>query len=148
VSRHFRQIESKEPSRFRLCGKKGGSVRTIVLPLSEGTASTYNGHVRKDDQFSTHSIEKNLQDTMARFSASPLLPKPSCEPLRTDSARNPWQYLGMMKKKQNLKDTARTTIASVKREMEKPRLTESVRNDRKDQAAPVVEEPPTRSERL
>jgi hypothetical protein len=54
----------------------------------------------------------------------------------------------MRKKRQNLKDTARTTIASVKREMQKPRLTESVRNDGKDHAATVVEEPPTRSERV
>jgi hypothetical protein len=46
----------------------------------------------------------------------------------------------MIKKRENLKDPARTTIASVKREMQKPRLTESVRNDGKDQAAPVVEE--------
>jgi hypothetical protein len=54
----------------------------------------------------------------------------------------------MIKKRQNLKDPAMTTIASVKREMQKPRLTESVRNDGKDQAAPVVEEPPIRSERV
>jgi hypothetical protein len=54
----------------------------------------------------------------------------------------------MMKKRQNLKNLGRTTIASVKREMQKPRLTESVRNDGKDQAAPVVEEPPTRSEKV
>ena len=64
-----------------------------------------------------------------RFSASHFYQKRSCEPLRTDSALNLYQYLGMRKKRENLKDTARTTIASVKREMQKPRLTESVRND-------------------
>jgi hypothetical protein len=85
---------------------------------------------------------------MPTVSASPLLSKRSSESLGTDSARNPCQYLGMMKKKQNLKNLVRTTIASVKREMQKPRLTESVRNDGKDQSVPVVEEPPTRSERV
>jgi hypothetical protein len=34
VSKHVGQIESKEPSLFDLCGKKGGSVRAIVRPLS------------------------------------------------------------------------------------------------------------------
>jgi hypothetical protein len=54
----------------------------------------------------------------------------------------------MRKKRQNLKDTARTTIASVKREMQKPRLTESVRNEGRDLADPLVEEPPVRSEKV
>jgi hypothetical protein len=54
----------------------------------------------------------------------------------------------MRKKRQNLKNSVRTTIASVKREMQKPRLAESVRNDGKEQAAPVVEEAPTRSKRV
>jgi hypothetical protein len=52
----------------------------------------------------------------------------------------------MKKKKKNPIETARTTISSIKREMQKPRLTESVRNDGIDQAAPVAEEPPARSE--
>ena len=34
VSKHFKQMESNEPSRFRLCEKKGGRVRTILTPLS------------------------------------------------------------------------------------------------------------------
>jgi hypothetical protein len=38
-----------------------------------------------------------------------------------------------MQKKKNPIKTARTTIASVKREMQKPRLTESVRNHGIDQ---------------
>jgi hypothetical protein len=45
-----------------------------------------------------------------------------------------------MQKKKNPIKTARTTIASVNREMQMPRLTESVRNDGIDQDAPVVEE--------
>jgi hypothetical protein len=48
-----------------------------------------------------------------------------------------------MKKKRNIpKESAKTTIASIKREMQKPRLTESVRNDGGDQVAPVAEQPP------
>jgi hypothetical protein len=53
-----------------------------------------------------------------------------------------------MQKKKNPIRTARTTIASVKREMQKPRLTESVRNYGIDQAAPMVEEHPARPERV
>jgi hypothetical protein len=48
----------------------------------------------------------------------------------------------MIKKSKNPKETARTTIASINKEMQKPRLTESVRNyyDRA-QVAQVVERP-------
>jgi hypothetical protein len=45
----------------------------------------------------------------------------------------------MMMKKKNRIEIAKKIISSVKREMQKPRLTESVRNER-DQAAPVLEE--------
>jgi len=44
-----------------------------------------------------------------------------------------------MVKRNKYKQSARATIASVKREMEKPRLTESVRNDRRYQAALLAE---------
>jgi hypothetical protein len=63
------------------------------------------------------------------------------ELLRTDSAQDLCQY-GGMKKKKNPRESARTTIASIKTEMQKPRLTESVRNDGRDQVAPVAEQPP------
>ena len=53
VSRHFRQIESKEPSLFRLCGKKVGSVGTIVRPSSPGRIPTYKAFGKIDGQFST-----------------------------------------------------------------------------------------------
>jgi hypothetical protein len=43
----------------------------------------------------------------------------------------------MMKKKTRI-DIEKKIISSVKREMERPRLTESVRNDGRDQAAVVV----------
>jgi hypothetical protein len=40
--------------------------------------------------------------------------------------------------------TARTTIASINKEMQKPRMTESVRNYERAQDALVVEERPVR----
>ena len=43
-----------------------------------------------------------------------------------------------MKKKKTRMEIAKKIISSVKREMERPRLTESVRNDGRDQAAAVV----------
>ena len=44
----------------------------------------------------------------------------------------------MMMKKKNRIEIARKIISSVKREMQKPRLAESVRIDRRDQAAAPV----------
>jgi hypothetical protein len=51
----------------------------------------------------------------------------------------------MMTKKKNRMEIARKIISSVKKEMQKPRLTESVRNDGRNQAAAVVKEPLARS---
>ena len=80
---------------------------------------------------------------------SPFLSKRNCEPLRTDSARDPCNIFGMMNKKKNRIEIAKKIISSVKKEMQKPRLTESVRNDARDHAAaPVAEKPPARSERV
>ena len=45
--------------------------------------------------------------------------------------------LYMMTKKKNRIELAKKIISSVKREMQKPRLAESVRSDKRDQAAPV-----------
>jgi hypothetical protein len=53
-----------------------------------------------------------------------------------------------MEKRKKRKALARTTISSVNREMQKPRLTESVRNDGKDPAASVATKPSTRSEKV
>jgi hypothetical protein len=54
----------------------------------------------------------------------------------------------MIKKRKISRETARTKIASVNKEMQKPRLTESVRNYyERAQVAPVVERP-ARSERV
>jgi hypothetical protein len=78
---------------------------------------------------------------------SHLLPKRDCERLRTDSAHDPCHYLGM-KKKRTLIETERTTIASVKREMQKPRLAESVRNGLRNHAEPLFEEPSARPEKV
>ena len=46
----------------------------------------------------------------------------------------------MMKKRKNPIRIPRTTIASVNKEMQKPRLTESVRNEGRDHAVPVAKE--------
>jgi len=53
-----------------------------------------------------------------------------------------------MMKKKNLKESARTTISSIKREMQKPRLTESVRKGGGGEPNPVVEKNPARSQRV
>ncbi len=52
-----------------------------------------------------------------------------------------------MKKRSRL-DLARKIISNVKKEMQKPRLTESVRNDLRGQAAPIVEEHHVRFEKV
>jgi hypothetical protein len=69
-----------------------------------------------------------------------LLIKTRCELLRTDSANDPCEHLTMQKRKNPVK-SARTTLASVKREMLEPRLTESVREALRHEPAPVVEKP-------
>ena len=51
-----------------------------------------------------------------------------------------------MKKKSRI-EIAREIISRVKREMDQPRLTESVRNGFSAQAAPAVEKPAARSAR-
>jgi hypothetical protein len=43
---------------------------------------------------------------------------------------------------------ARTTVASVKKEMQKPRLTESVRNDGNHLDIPVAKQAPARPRRV
>jgi hypothetical protein len=53
-----------------------------------------------------------------------------------------------MKKKRNSIEAERTKIASVKREMQKPRLTESVRDDPRYHAEPLFEEPSARPEKV
>jgi hypothetical protein len=55
-----------------------------------------------------------------------------------------------MKKKssKNRLEIARKIISDVNREMQKPRLTESVRNDGIHQDAPIVKEPSARSARV
>jgi hypothetical protein len=52
------------------------------------------------------------------------------------------------KKSKNRLEIARKIISDVNREMQKPRLTESVRNDGIDQAAPVAKAPSARSARV
>ena len=50
-------------------------------------------------------------------------------------------------KKESLIEIERKIVSRVKREMNKPRLTESVRNGFSTQAAPAVEKPATHSVR-
>jgi hypothetical protein len=70
-----------------------------------------------------------------------------CELLRTDSAHDWRQYCRMTKqKKRNSRESPRTTIASVKREMRRPRLTESVRNHGRDPESRSFEESAARPE--
>jgi hypothetical protein len=54
---------------------------------------------------------------------------------------------GCLMKKKNRIETERKIVSSVKREMNQPRLTESVRNGFSVQAAPAVEKPAARSAR-
>jgi hypothetical protein len=75
-----------------------------------------------------------------------LLQNRDCERLRTDSGQDPCHRFGM--KKRNLIERKRTTIASVTREMQIPRMTESVRNELRDHPEQVVEEPPARPEKV
>ena len=49
------------------------------------------------------------------------------------------RFTFMMMKKKNRIEIAKKIISNVKREMQKPRLAESVRSDKRDQAAPVGE---------
>ena len=50
-------------------------------------------------------------------------------------------------KKKSITEIERSIVSRVKREMDKPRLTESVRNGFRAQAAPTVEKPDVRSAR-
>jgi hypothetical protein len=59
--------------------------------------------------------------------------KERCEPLRTDSASVPFHIVEMMKKKRDRIELERKIISDVKREMQKPRLTESVRRSREEE---------------
>ena len=62
--------------------------------------------------------------------------------------RDPWDIFVMMKKKKTQIDSEEKIISSVKTEMDRPRLTESVRNGGKDEAAPIlVADPRAHSEK-
>jgi hypothetical protein len=69
----------------------------------------------------------------------------SCVPLRTTFGCRVVHIVVMTKRKQCRKELAREIISSVKRERQKPRLTESVRRGQEDHVAPVVEAPPAHS---
>jgi hypothetical protein len=64
------------------------------------------------------------------------------ELLGTDFAANPCQHREMKQNGKTSMTPARTTLASVKKEMQKPRLAESVRNDGKDPVPSTGPQPP------
>jgi hypothetical protein len=70
------------------------------------------------------------------------------ELLGTDFAANPCQRCGMKKNGKTPIKRTRTTLASVKKEMQKPRLTESVRNNGKLLDVPVAKQPAARPPRV
>jgi hypothetical protein len=74
--------------------------------------------------------------------------KPNCEPLRTASARHPGHIVVMMKKKQDRIELARKIISNVRREMQRPRLTESVRRSGEEKVTSFVELSSARSKGL
>jgi hypothetical protein len=74
--------------------------------------------------------EKNKAERLIRRSSVEAALWPWAEVVRTS-------LTFMMMKKKNRIEMAMKIIANVKREMQKPRLAESVRSDKRDQAAPV-----------
>jgi hypothetical protein len=81
------------------------------------------------------SFLKTLAEPGTGNSKSRLAPT-NGELLGTDFAADPCQHPGMKKKGKTSITPRRTTVASVKKEMKKPRLTESVRNDGKGLITP------------
>jgi len=69
-------------------------------------------------------------------------------PLGTDSGHDPYRYSYDNGEEDNRTEIAGKIISSVKSEMRKPRLTESVRNDERGQVAPVVEKRSSRSQKI
>ena len=55
--------------------------------------------------------------------------------MRTDSTKGPWQYGRMTKKKRASKRPETAILAAIKREMQEPRVTKSVREDPRYQVA-------------
>jgi hypothetical protein len=70
------------------------------------------------------------------------------ELLGTDFFVNPCQHCRMKNKGKTPITPVRTTVASVKKEMQKPRLTESVRNDGKRLLIPVAKRPTARPDKV
>jgi hypothetical protein len=64
--------------------------------------------------------------------------KRGCELLRTDSAFHQGHIVVMTKKKQDRIEHARKIVASVKKEMQLPRLTESVRRSGEEKVASLL----------
>ena len=119
---HEKSPPQQPPCEYTLASPNEPVSLANAIPKAENKAVLHTGW---------HFSEAQLEDG-------------SCDPLRTDSTHDSCQYLGMMKKRKNLIENAKVTISSIKREMQKPRLTESVRNGRRDRAGPVAQELPAR----
>lgn len=103
-------------------------------------------HLRKITLLScAASRTKTVASTSTSFATRLVTEKRDCELLRTDSALHPGHIVVMMKKKQDRIERARKIISSVKREMQRPRLTESVRRNGEGQVGSSVGVPSARS---
>jgi hypothetical protein len=58
-----------------------------------------------------------------------------CEQSGTDREEVPYQHSKTMKQVDSRRQAGRTMIATIKKEMDEPRLTESVRNDKRYRTA-------------
>jgi hypothetical protein len=92
------------------------------------------------------NVPQNLAERCAGNSKSHQAPT-NGELLGTDFAANPCQHFEMKKNGKTSITPARTTVASIKKEMQKPRLTESVRNNGKLLDIPVAKQPTDRPAR-
>jgi hypothetical protein len=109
--------------------------RVLVDPMDPKSFRTWEWYPPPFRQDGKQSPQKEKLPT--RRSAE-LISIQRCEPSTTRFCARLVSLFMMMKKTKRI-EIAKKIISYVKREMQKPRLTESVRNER-DQAAPVVEE--------
>jgi hypothetical protein len=78
------------------------------------------------------------------YSDSSSVSKQGYEPFRTDSTHDSCQNIGMKKKDNKIPlKTTKPTVASVAKEMQKPRMTESVRNGLRSRSELLTIERPT-----
>ena len=120
--------------------------RAARLDARTGSSSTIKMHERGDTcgLFPPSRVSVFLGLTPTLFTIAHVSESPTGELLRTDSARDRCQCGWMRKKRRQSKGHAKALIAGIKREMQEPRLAKSVRDDPRDQVAPVAAEPTRR----